>query len=486
MNNRNYYIKEGYTINSNPEYFVDIANTLTYQPDVYELALFLAQRSKSKYIVDIGGGNGDKLKKFRDFKIIAVDYGDNIELLKKQSHIYEVIEHDLENGFPSIPLEIISNAVVIFSDVVEHLLNPHLVLEGLSKISFECDFLIISTPDRTKARGVGDNGPPRNTAHVREWNIEEFDTLLKAYKFNDFLIGHTVNTNVHLWKNTIISISGKFAYCKDVDKVKVLAILNVFNEEDIISETINHLLRQELDVKVIDNWSTDSTYEILKKISDSDERVTVERYPEKSGMYYEWESLLKNTEKLSISLNYDWYVHYDADEIRESPWRGFNLCQAISFVDYCGFNAIDFTVLDFRPINNDTDSNYEENLKFFEFGKRNGHFKQIKCWKKTDVVNLSATGGHEAQFTNSRVFPIKFLTKHYPLRNTHQARKKIFTERINRISPNEKKMGWHTHYNHHELGESFIWEIENLLPWNPNVFESEYLVERISGIGIRR
>lgn len=485
------FLKENYTENLNPSYFSDSNYELLYQPDVYELAYYLASRSKIRYIIDIGGGNGSKLTRFSDeFELIAIDFGDNIRLLKQTIPKARVIEANLENGIPIIKKEILENSIVIFSDVIEHLIHPEKLLKDLSEISSICKYIVITTPDRLRARGIEDFGPPANTCHVREWSIEEFYSLLKSYNFNFSMIGHTVNTDYHLWKNNIIVLGGKEVAYKPVGNLKILAIINTYNEADIIEETIYHLIRQGIDVKVFDNWSTDQTYEIVKRISDIEKRVTIERFPSEASEFYEWERLLKNVECVSAECNYEWIIHHDADEIRLSPWKNITLNSAISFIDSLGFNAIDFTVLDFRPTDNSYEKikSFEQSLRYFEFGKNPGHFLQIKGWKVIPGinVNLSDSGGHEAQFENRKVYPIKFLTKHYPLRSPEQAKRKIFKERISRFCEEEREKGWHTQYDKYSSTDEFIWNKDILINWNPNLFYYEYFVERISGIGINR
>jgi len=78
-------LPSNYLINPYPKYFSDnIDKNIIYQPQVYELAYQLAEKSKAKYIIDIGAGNGYKLIPFRKhFKIIGIDYGNNTKLLKK-------------------------------------------------------------------------------------------------------------------------------------------------------------------------------------------------------------------------------------------------------------------------------------------------------------------------------------------------------------------------------------------------------------------
>lgn len=74
--------------------------------------------------------------------------------------------------------------MIICSDVIEHLVDPDILLSFLEKSNFK--FLILSTPERDsvqmKQRGLLWDGPPVNEAHVREWNFEEFEQYI-SYKF---------------------------------------------------------------------------------------------------------------------------------------------------------------------------------------------------------------------------------------------------------------------------------------------------------------
>lgn len=480
----NFCIKNRYALNLNPN--TKFLNQYVL-PDVYELAYYLAERSGSKYIVDIGGGMiGASERLDSDIKIIVISLEKDHYYIQSNDMI-DIIECDLEMNFPIISDEVWINSVVICSNILERLLNPGYLLRILSKISEQSNYLLICTPDRISTSGIENEGPPCTSSFVREWQIEEFNNLLKEYEFNPFMIGYTANEN--LSKKFIIALSGKLNYVRQNRKVKTLAVINVYNEVDIIGETIDHLLNQGIDVKIVDNWSNDGSYELASYIARKYTNVTVERFPNQSTEFYEWTKLLENVEKISRDSSYDWVLHYDADELRYSPWKDVTLSEAISFVDSMGFNAIDFTILDFRPVHGQEEvvANYGENLVFFEFGKRPGHFIQIKGWKNTgDRINLTESGGHEAKFFNRKVFPIKFITKHFPLRNPDQARKKVFKDRQNRISPEEKAKGWHVQYNHFSYDDEFLWSRTTLTPWNQNVFDLMYIIERISGIGIVR
>lgn len=487
-----YCIEDGYEPRLTPRYFQD-QGQLVYQPEVYELAYYLAKRLGAGHVIDIGAGSGEKLKRFaEDFEITAIGSGPNVDLLRRSLPNHEVLEWDLERGLPSLRTEVVSNAIVIVADVIEHIKTPHSLLEALSDLSHQCPFLLISTPDRVRNRGVGDCGPPANPAHVREWAIEEFHSLLYSYGFAPFLIGYTINTAAHQWKNTILVVSGVLARPKiNAKALSVLAVINVYNEADIIYSVVDYLLAQGVDVRIVDNWSSDGSYEIVRELAEGNKRVSVERFPQAGpSAYYEWAELLRHVEDVAYCCEYDWIMHHDADEIRVPPWDDQTLRDAISLVDSLGFNAIDFTVLDFRPVRDgfSPGMNPQEFFSHFEFGTRPGHFLQIKGWKnrRGRRVSIASSGGHDAQFQDRRVFPMKFLMKHYPLRSTRQARDKIFRDRIPRISQTERTLGWHIRYDSFVEDFGFLWDKRSLVQFVPNAFQHDFLVERISGVGVVR
>jgi hypothetical protein len=124
-------------------------------------------------------------------------------------------------------------------------------------------------------------------------------------------------------------------------------------------------------------------------------------------------------------------------------------------------------------------------LNHFQFGRRGGHFVQIKAWRNDQRVHLVGSGGHEAAFEGRRVFPLKFLTKHYPLRSATQAQKKVFDDRLPRVRREQNERGWHTHYNQYaDAGAVAGWSRHELLPWAEKLFHTEFLVQRLSGIGL--
>lgn len=269
---------------------------------------------------------------------------------------------------------------------------------------------------------------------------------------------------------------------------KCQAIVTLYNDKDIIDQVIKHLLSQGIAVHIVDNWSSDGSFELVRSLASNNQHLSFERYPKIKPKYYQWGDLLKRVEEIAKEGSFEWYIHYDADELRISPWPEVSLVEAVSFVDSLGYNALDFTILDFRPIKDGFDGSQkiESFIEYFEFGRRPGHFQQIKAWKNTgQEVDISSTGGHEAVFAGRKIYPLKFITKHYPLRSNAQARRKIFEERLPRISPQEKKKGWHIQYNKFSQKDDFIWPKTKLIKFD-NHARQKYLIEMLTGVGIER
>jgi len=240
---------------------------------------------------------------------------------------------------------------------------------------------------------------------------------------------------------------------------RVVVLMSAYNEEDIIVPCLQYLIKQGLEVYLIDNWSTDATVELASQFLGKGV-LAIEKFPQqRASTHYVWEDILSRIEQLTEEIEADWFVFQDVDEIRTSPWPGWRLRDAILKVDREGFNCIDHTVVTFYPIDNGFSAgvDFEAYFKYFEFSDRPGQFIEIKAWKNLGQrISLSKSGGHEVQFDGRRTYPLRFLLKHYPVRSQAHGEKKIFKERKPRWFPRERARGWHTHYDHINEGHSFL------------------------------
>lgn len=337
--------------------------------------------------------------------------------------------------------------------------------------------------------------------HSMETDLDRYMTALQTCRYffivdpkHSKIVNQLRNLNLTFFEGQLdrtpaspqILIGGNdINYQKTTRQVKVAALIHVFNEVDVLPETIRFLIEQGIHVHIIDNWSTDGSWEIAGSFPVM--QVTKERFPPEGPTdHYEWYKQLEYSEQLAKQLPYDWFLHYDADELRYAPWKNVTLRNAISFIDSLGYNAIDFTVLDFRYTSDkeQVTTDFERNNTWFEFGKRPGHFLQVKGWKKNDQADLKTVGGHSISFPGINVYPVKFLNKHYSLRSKEQTRKKLVEHRLPRTQKEKNERGWHSHIELMIEQHSKGWDKKDLIEWKENTFQQHYLLERIAGIGI--
>lgn len=289
---------------------------------------------------------------------------------------------------------------------------------------------------------------------------------------------------------------------------RVVALMGAYNEADIVGEAIADLIRQGVEVYCIDNWSEDATHEIARGFLGRGV-IGIERFPaDGPAPIFDWAAMLRRKAELAWELGADWAIHVDADELRESPWEGVNLRDALHRVDREGYTCVDHTTLVFRPTQGEERRGrsvreaflrffrsshggdfprlpLREAFPYFEFGSSFGSFLRRGAWKcLPHPVDLASSGGHEARFEGVRVYPYKFLLLHYPLRFQRQAERKVFVERAQRWGPIERAMGWHHQYDALQPGKRFVWDAETLVRFDRD-FYRRFLIERLSGIGLR-
>lgn len=270
----------------------------------------------------------------------------------------------------------------------------------------------------------------------------------------------------------------------------VLAVMATFNESDVIEGVLDGLRAEGVRAHVIDNWSSDGTYETLVRRAAGDPALTVERFPATgpSGSF-ELERILTRVEEVAHASGADWVVNQDADEIRQSPWPGVSLRRALFALERFGYNCADFTVMNFRPVHDTWDGTrpLAESFTWFEFGAGiASDFRQRKAWKPQAVpVRFAATGGHDTSFPGRRIFPYKFLNRHYPIRSSSHGQRKVLRERQGRWSPAEREKGWHVHYDDFTDASDFLWRPETLVHFESlESLDQRMLVERLTGAGL--
>ena len=273
------------------------------------------------------------------------------------------------------------------------------------------------------------------------------------------------------------------------DSFRVVAVVPTYDEADILDRTIAHLVVNGLEVHVIDNWSTNGCREIAESWRGRGV-VAIDSYPEEGPeARFDWQELLRRVPRIGTATGAHWTTLNDADELRESPWRGVTLRDALWHVQQSGFNCVNLTQIDFLL----TDPAVaRDGLPFglpleaaFPYLRSPaiGDMTQMKFWKNGIYeVDIASTGGHTARFPGRRVFPYNFLQRHYPYRSATQAAAKI-DSRVLRQPKAERKLGWGSHYP--AITPKFPMASTGEVRFDEG-FAENYLVERLSAIGWRK
>lgn len=186
---KNYFIKPEYTINQVPitsEKFSEglywnadrIRASKLYQYSVYQDAIRLAKEYKVKALCDVGCGTGEKLRLISvaipELKIVGVDQSHAIDYCLKTHNFGEWIVDDFSD-----PTSTLQADMTICSDVIEHLVDPDILMSYLKRLTKPGGLILISTPDRDILRGESCISSP-NKQHIREWNAKEFGLYLES------------------------------------------------------------------------------------------------------------------------------------------------------------------------------------------------------------------------------------------------------------------------------------------------------------------
>ena len=252
----------------------------------------------------------------------------------------------------------------------------------------------------------------------------------------------------------------------------VVALLAAYNEEDVVGQVVADLVGQGIGVWFVDDGSTDGTVARVEPWVGRGVLQIERRPPRDEGS---WAALLRRKEELAAELAADWFLHHDADELRESPWEGLTLRQAIGRADRLGFNAVDFAVLDFLPTHDGWREGDDLRAAFTHWRPGAAYDKlQVKAWKRTgEPVELVSSGGHEARFAGRRVCPLRFPLRHYPIRGQAHGERKVLRDRQPRLAGEARERGWHAQYAGVDAATRFVRDPAELRAYDPEAVRFE-------------
>ncbi len=194
---------------------------------------------------------------------------------------------------------------------------------------------------------------------------------------------------------------------------KIVALLTIRNEALYLKKCLEHLIHEGIFVYLIDNESTDNSREIGEAYRDRGViGVETLKYPG----YFDLTAILKNEERLAREIKADWFIHHDADEIRQAAAPYPTLLGGIEAADQAGYNAVNFDEFVFLPTSTQESfegTDYSEAMKYYYFFAPKP-LRRVNAWKNTgQSIDLHSSAGHEIQFKERRIFPANFILRHY-------------------------------------------------------------------------
>ncbi|HUT06975.1 MAG TPA: glycosyltransferase family 2 protein [Nitrosopumilaceae archaeon] len=207
--------------------------------------------------------------------------------------------------------------------------------------------------------------------------------------------------------------------------MKIIGMIPVYNDEDIIEEIIQHHIAEGLDLVILDNGSSDQTLEMCKKYVGNGV-LQVDQYLTNSYVS-EWDTLLRMLYDMALVHSPDWVIRNDSDEFLESGVSNLTLKEAIEKADSEEFNLIQFDRFDFFMTDKDNvdEKSIRKKMPYYTY---HGDFL-YRAWKYSPGIRISQPAvGHYPIFPENlkyKIYPKKFVMRHYPYRNKEQARQKI-------------------------------------------------------------
>jgi hypothetical protein len=221
--------------------------------------------------------------------------------------------------------------------------------------------------------------------------------------------------------------------------MEIVAIIAARNEELYLGNCLNHLAANSVKFAIIDDGSTDATYQIVHR---PEFRRWLVRYLRlSSDGVYRWTSLLECKMQLAGEIAADWFIHHDSDEVMHSYRLGETLADAIRRIAQTGANVINLDEFVFLPVDHDyvPDSAGSQPLRHYYFFEPHP-LRLNRIWKSGLGFSMVTSGGHQIAGDHVHLAKETLALRHYIVRDQDHASAK-YNSRV--FDPNELAKGWH-------------------------------------------
>jgi hypothetical protein len=219
----------------------------------------------------------------------------------------------------------------------------------------------------------------------------------------------------------------------------VTAVLAIRNEEAYLANCLRHLVRNGINFAIIDNGSSDASAEIYRRREFAAYLFDVKELPFLGT--FSLADQLRHKMTIVDTINADWVIHLDADEIMHSRRRGESMNEALTRLNAEGWNAANFDEFVFLPVESDYLSEapgYQPMSLYYFFQPHSPRL--MRAWRKAGGFSSVEHGGHLLVGPDLRLAPEHLALRHYIVRSQEHAfgkyRTRIFAE-------DEVASGWH-------------------------------------------
>ncbi len=224
--------------------------------------------------------------------------------------------------------------------------------------------------------------------------------------------------------------------------VRVVAIVQAYNEGRFIAGCIEHLRAQGVGVYLIDDASTDDTVAIAERYLGRGV-IAIECLPPHE--VHDWGQICRRKEQLADSIDSDWLIHHDADEIRIAGTPRRSLAQALAECDEAGYNAVNFLEFTFVPTRESPDHDHFDFQRtmssYYAFAPR--FPARLNAFKRQDgPVELAWSAGHQVRFDGLTMAPRSLYMRHYLFLSRRHAIEKYVHHRP--FARETIAAGWHS------------------------------------------
>lgn len=195
--------------------------------------------------------------------------------------------------------------------------------------------------------------------------------------------------------------------------LRICAIIAVRNGAQTLPAVLQHYKKNNIDVYIIDNESKDKTLEIARLFYGTTVKM-ITQVPYNG--FFEWTRLLEAKEQVANSIETDWLIHADADEIFESPKNGETLREFIERCSESGIDVIDCNEFVFVPRDETEDFHGRDFIKemTYYYHNRPGRIVYHRFVRKNNQkLNWKSTGGHRLDLTERVIGSECACLRHY-------------------------------------------------------------------------